>query len=131
MTNGTLKSIQNDFKRIAYSYADALCELFELNKEEGWWIGDDIGGVYCNGDMYCITFDEIRYIVDNGISKDEFLEYEEYVSFCLEFNLSAPNLQSWVYGCHLHSKETIQYLRKLKREFDIANNAFTQAKNKL
>ena len=131
MTNGTLKSIQNDFKRIAYSYADALCELFELNKEEGWWIGDDIGGVYCNGDMYCITFDEIRYIVDNGISKDEFLEYEEYVSFCLEFNLSAPNFQSWVNGCPRHSKETIQYLRKLKREFDIANNAFTQAKNKL
>lgn len=131
MTNGIAKKIRIDFERVVGSYEDALCELFQLNKDDGFWVGDDIGGVYCNGDMFCITFDEMRIVIDNNISKKEFLEYEEYVSFCMEFNKVAPNLQSWIKGCPRHSKETIQKIHDLKRQFDIAVSNFNQEINKL
>ena len=131
MTNGILETIKSDFERVAIQYADALCEFFELDNDESWWIGDDIGGVYCNGDMFSFTFQEIRYVVDNQISKDVYLEYDDYVKFCIEFNQTAPNLMSWVNGCPRHSKEEIQHLRDLQRNFNLAMSAFNQAKNKL
>lgn len=116
----------SDFQNIANEYASNLCKMFELDIEDGWWVGDDVGGVYCNGDMFSITFEEMRYVVDNNISKDDFLEYMEYVSFCLEFNRTAPNLKSWIKGCPRFDEKGIQRLRELKKEFDIALSDFRQ-----
>lgn len=128
MTDGTLQTIKNDFERVAQLYTKQFCKLFELDEDNGWWVADEIGGVYCNGDLFMIAFAEMKIVVDNQIQYDAYMEYVEYCEWANEFGQPAPNLHSWMMGCPRHSKESMQRLRDLKREFEFAcenaKNAF-------
>jgi len=131
MTNGFLEKIKSDFERVAHLYSQQLCKLFGFGEEYGWWVGNKIGGIYCNGDVFMISFQEMRIVVDNQMKEDEYQEYLDYCKWAMDFDKVAPNLQSWLNGCPRYNKEDMQHLRELKRDFDIARNAFIQAKNKL
>lgn len=131
MMSGFLKSIKSDFERVAHLYSQQLCHLFEFGEQYGWWVGDEIGGVYCNGDTFMISFAEMRIVVDNQMKYEDYLEYLDYCDWAMRFDQVAPNLQAWLNGCPRYDKETMQHLRDLKREYDSAMYAFQQAKKKL
>ena len=131
MTNGTTRNIRSEFEQVAKLYSQELCKLFGLDTYYGDWVGDEVGGLYCNGDTFMISFDEMRVVVDNQMKLADYVEYMEYCQWANEFDRVAPNLMSWIKGCPRYSKETMQHLRDLKREYDNAMYAFQQAKKKL
>lgn len=131
MMNGTTRNIRSEFERVANLYLQELCKLFGLDAYYGDWVGDEVGGLYCNGETFMISFDEMRVVVDNQMKLADYVEYMEYCQWANEFDIVAPNLMSWIKGCPRHSKETMQILRDLKHEYDIALAAYHQARIRL
>lgn len=120
-----IKQLRADYDRLANMYLGELIKDYDLDPSYGYWVGDEIGGVYCNGDMFSVSFNDMIFIVDNGISKDEFLEWVDYCLWAHEFGQTVPNLKSWHAGCPRHSKETIGHLTKLKRDLITNINELT------
>ena len=111
------KQIKDNFARACEEYLKALCEMFEMPYEQDAWVAGDIGTIACVGD-YFISMDEIRYIVDNDITFDEYLQYYDYCLEAHEYGITAPNLENWHKGCPRATKEDFANLRKAKQDFD-------------
>lgn len=78
------------------TYAQRLIEQLGLNKDEAYWVSDEIGGTFTYGDWYFLNMEEIVLLVDNCIGFDEFDEwYSQWTDFERE---SRINLRSWIMG---------------------------------
>lgn len=110
--------LKKNFEDAANGYVEALLAMYEFDAFYGYWIANKVGEVYAYGDRHFFNFDDIRYLVDNNVSLDVFEEWEEYCLDSFELNLSTPNLQSWVKGCPRASKEEIQRLKNIKKQFE-------------
>lgn len=117
---GNIKQLKADYERLANMYMAELNELYELDPDYGYWAGNEVGGVYCNGDLFSVTFQDMILIVDYGIPNEEYMEWFDYCLWAHEFGQPEPNLKAWHAGCPRHSKETIDRLTELKR--DLINN---------
>ncbi|MBC8486556.1 MAG: hypothetical protein H8D45_11005 [Bacteroidetes bacterium] len=72
----TKKTLQKRYDSLVGEYVDKLTEGTDYVLE--YWVCDEIGGVVAiSSDVY-ITFDEIKYCVDNGISIDQYGEYQDW-----------------------------------------------------
>lgn len=120
-----LKKLREDYERLANMYLDELVKAYELDPDNGYWVGDEVGGVYCNGDMFSVSFDDMIFIVTYNVPKDEFLEWVDYCLFAHEFGQPEPNLKSWYAGCPRHNKETRDRITELKRNLITEINELT------
>lgn len=65
----------NMYKALANHYLRKLCKQFGYEYSSVEWVRDEPGGTARLGDIF-ITFDDIRYVVDNSIPKEKFLEWD-------------------------------------------------------
>ena len=119
--------VKKDFETACDNYLKAICEMFELFYEEDAWVAGDVGTIACVGD-YFIGFDEIRYIVDNDLTLDEYLQYYDYCLEAHDYGITAPNLENWHKGCPRATKDDFANLRKAKQDFD---NLIKETKERL
>lgn len=61
------------FDKIVEQYVNHFCEKQDL--EFNFWIADDIGGAAYFNSVYTLYFDDIRFDIDNEISKGKIIEY--------------------------------------------------------
>ena len=94
--------IKKQFENTAELYRIELCKMFEFRYGDTYWIGDEVGGTL---DIGCgrltLTYDDMRYIVDNKVTLDEVDEWYDYnnsVAYIKEY-LSMINLKHWHKGC--------------------------------
>lgn len=114
-------ALKRTFEETAIGYLKLLCTDWELDEEYGYWIGDEIGGLYDLADGYVtITYDDMRFCVENDVSLEEYNDWQNYCLFCHEYKQTIPNFKSWHRGCPRISKETRELLKKLKAEFEQA-----------
>ncbi len=87
----------HDFYNIVCdTYAQRLIEQFDLNKEESYWVSNEIGVTLAYSDYYFISMDEVVLLVDNLVSFAEFVEwYEQWTDFDSDNRI---NLRSWIMG---------------------------------
>lgn len=111
------EKIKKDFETACEEYLKALCEMFEMPYEKDAWVGSDVGTVASVGD-YFIGFDEIRYIVDNDLTLDEYLQYYDYCLEAYDYSITAPNLENWHKGCPRATKEDFANIRKAKKHLE-------------
>lgn len=121
------KQLKKDFARACEEYLKALCLMFELPYEQDAWVAGDVGTTACVGD-YFISMEEIRYVVDNNVTYDEYLQYYDYCLEAYEYNITIPSLKSWYKGCPRATKEDFANLRKAKEDFD---NLIKETKERL
>lgn len=70
MTNNNLKQALTG---IMNEYARRFCEMYDFS--EGWWVADDVLGVYCtDGIEVSISASDLAYCVDNEVDPDTFNE---------------------------------------------------------
>ena len=109
-----------------------LCELlrmWELDGYYGYWIGDEVGGVYDYGDgMFTIGIDDMIYCVDCDVTREQYIEWQEYICDATEFGFATPNLRSFVRGCPRTSAETFKRLREIKA---MLNDAVKEEKERV
>lgn len=115
----SVRKLRRDFERVVTGYVTTFSKLFELNQKDCWWVGDRIGlDLFCFGDMYYVTLDEMIYIVENGVTFDEYLAYIDYNEKCAEFKLNGLNLKSWHTGAPRVQEFTFARLSSLKKQID-------------
>ena len=95
-----IETLRHDFEKAVAGYVAAFLKQFDLSEHYCYWVGDRIGvDLFCFNDQYAITLDNMIFIVEEGITFEEFIEWEDYCTKCHEYNMHVMNLESWHKGC--------------------------------
>lgn len=123
MNKANKELLKKNYEKACNDYVKALLQRWELDSYYGFWIDDEIGGLYDYGDgCFTINMCDIVYCVENDVKHDEYLEYLEYNVKCLDYNLHTMNLESWHMGAPRHDFSKLDALRKeLNDEVDELN----------
>ena len=109
------RQLKEQWGKACEGYLCELLRMWELDGSYGYWIGDEVGGVYDYGDgMFTINMDDIIYCVENNVTREQYIEWQEYICDATEFGFATPNLRSFVRGCPRTSAETFKHLREIK-----------------
>lgn len=120
VNEATIQLLHERYECACNGWLLELLNMWELDGAYGYWVGDEPGGVYCYGESITINMEEIIFCVENGVTEEAFMEWSDYCTWANEFNQSTPSLKSWMKGCPRCSKETMEHLTNLKREFEEA-----------
>lgn len=126
--NLTVEKLRKDYERACLAYVDKLKDMWELDSNYIEWIRDEIGGVLDYGcGVFTANMDEIIYCVENNITMDDYIRWQEYCSDCIELGFDAINLHSWNKGCPRIPQETFDKIRQMRKDID---DIINQTKNK-
>ena len=111
------QQLKEQWKKACKGFLDELLRMWELDAYYGYWIGNEDGTLYDYGDgMFTISMDDIIYCVLGDITREQYMEWQEYCCDAAEFGFDTPNLRSWIMGRPRTSKETFDKLRSLKKD---------------
>lgn len=95
-----IEILRRVYKDVCDEYRRRLCEMWDFPFEESWWFSDRIGsGLFLADFWNSIDMEELRYIVENNVTEESWLEYCDF----LESEINADrkpriNLFSWFKG---------------------------------
>jgi glutathione S-transferase len=123
------QQLKEQWKKACRDFLDELLRMWELDAHYGYWIADEDGTLYDYGDgMFTINMDNIIYCVLGDITREQYMEWQEYICDAAEFDFPLPNLRSWMRGCPRTPPEAFEKLRKLKQDL---NDAVEEEKKKI
>ena len=115
------RQLKEQWQKACNGYLVELLRMWELDAYYGYWIDDETGGVYDYGDgMFTISMDDIIYCVLGDITREQYIEWQEYICDASEFGFDTPNLRSWHMGCPRTPQAVFDRLRGMKAELDKA-----------
>lgn len=116
--NSVKRMLRKQWEQACNGYLCELLRVWELYApHNGFWIGDEVGGVYDYADgTLDISIENIIYCVENDVTREQYDEWQQYVCDAAEFHLPTPNLKSWMHGCPRTPPETIKHLQTLKQQ---------------
>lgn len=117
-SKAVLRHLKEQWERACNAYLLELLNAWDMDAQYGYWSRDEVGSVYFYGDNCVIDMDDIRYCVDNGVSREEFMKYSDYNTDVCNLGLDCVNLSSWMHGCPRLSDEQIKNLYDLKKGVD-------------
>lgn len=105
------------FEKGCNEYLRLFCEKHDFDFEDAKesWVRNKVGEVVCVGD-YFVDMNAIITDIERNAPEHEFCDWYYYNIEAHEFNLPAPNFDSWLMGCPRTSEETFAKLRELKAE---------------
>ena len=122
--DSTKAMLREQWEKACNGYLVELLRMWELDAYYGYWIGEEIGGVYdYGGGMFTIGMNDIIYCVEHDIGREQYIEWQEYCCDASEFGFDMPNLKSWIMGCPRTSQEVFKKLREMKKILDDAIKA--------
>ena len=122
--DSTKAMLREQWEKACNGYLVELLRMWELDAYYGYWIGEEIGGVYdYGGGMFTIGMNDIIYCVEHDIGREQYIEWQEYCCDAAEFGFDTPNLKSWMMGCPRTPPEVFEKLRKMKAELNEAIKA--------
>lgn len=93
-----LAQLNGAYEEICQEYVRRLCEAWEIPLEDAWWHGDKIGGGLFLADWWMpLDMQELRYVVENGITHEAWMEYCSFVESEINNEKDRPqiNFHSW------------------------------------
>ena len=118
------RNLREQWLKAVRGYLCELLNMWELDSYYGYWIGDEIGGVYdYGGGTFTIGMDDIIYCVEHDVTEKLYMEWQDYLCDAAEFGFDTPNLKSWMMGCPRTSQEVFKKLREMKKILDDAIKA--------
>ena len=122
--NSVKRMLKEQYEKACNGYLVELLRMWELDAYYGYWIGEEIGGVYdYGGGMFTIGMNDIIYCVEHDIGREQYMEWQDYLCDAAEFGFDTPNLKSWMMGCPRTTPEVFEKLRKMKAELNDAIKA--------
>jgi len=119
--DGIKKMLKDQWEKACNGYLVELLRMWELDAHYGYWIGDEVGGVYDYADgVMTINMDDIIYCVEHDVEYKEYMAWQEYICEAAEFGFDTPNLRAWCRGCPRTPQEVFDHLRELKAKLDKA-----------
>lgn len=117
MNKAHLELLEQHYIDACNDYLRAFCQKYNLVYDKDAWVGNDVGTVACIGD-YFVEMEDIRFMLVNGISWEDFLANMDYNLLAIELGVNTINLRSWCMGCPRLSKEQLQSLISMHKEID-------------
>lgn len=117
-SSALIRHLKEQWEKACNAYLLELVNTWDLDTSYGFWIADDVGGTYAYGDVYFLSMEDIKYCVENNLTREEYVEYQEYNSDACSLGFDNINLRSWHNGCPRLTKEQIQHLYDLKKELN-------------
>lgn len=116
--DAVIRHLKEQWEAACNGYLLELANMWEwdCSGDYGYWIGDNVGGVYAYGDCTFIGMDDIIYCVENSISEKTYDEWQEYCVWANEFNQDTPNLNAWCKGCPRVDEVTQKKLSAMKSD---------------
>lgn len=104
-----MTNLKEKYEILCECYVEAFLRKHNLFDDETGeycdysWVGDDVGSILEVSDYY-ISFDDIRYDINNAIPKDTYFEYYNY---CIEKFLEERkvNYHSYIKGFRFEDKK--------------------------
>lgn len=112
------RKLREDWEKVCNSYLLELLNMWGLEARYGYWIGDEVGGVYDYDTAFTINIDDIIYCVENDVTECEYIDWQDYVSEAAMYGFNTPNLKSWMKGCPRVDREVFDRLSAVKKSFD-------------
>ena len=114
------EQLRTAYEKACSDYLSELLRMWELDGHYGYWISDNVGGVYDYDGGFTINMEDIIYCVENGVTERQYYEWQEYIVDASEFGFDTPNLKSWMHGCPRTPQEIFEKLRAMKRDLAAA-----------
>ena len=113
MNKAHLKLLKENYEKACNDYVAALLNLWELDGFYGYWIGGEVGCVYDYGNgIFTIDMQDIVYCVENGVTSEEYEQWQDYCVKCSEYRLPILNLNAWHKGAPRHDFTKLDALKK-------------------
>lgn len=119
--------LKKNYDDACEAYVGEMLAAFEIDRENCFWVADEVGGVFMVGDMLSLNMQEIVYIVENDIAYDDCVDWQDYNLLANEFNFNMLNIKAWHKRAPRVPQETFDRLRKMKDELE---NLCEETKNK-
>lgn len=97
-------------------YMVELCNMWELDSSNGFWVADEIGGTWCYGETLFIDMDNVKFCVENDVSYSEYMDWLDYCVWAADFDQNVPNLKAWHDGCPRVDAVTQEKLSAMRYE---------------
>ena len=117
-TKGHIRVLMANYEDACNNYLLALLNMWDLDAKNGFWVGNNTGGVYVHEADISLNMSEIIFCVENNVSMETYMEYSEYCLKCKEYNFNIPNLPSYFKGCPTVPQETFDKLDAMKEELN-------------
>lgn len=117
-TKGHIRVLRANYEDACNNYLLALLNMWDLDAKNGFWVGNDTGGVYSHEADISLNMSGIIFCVENNISIETYWKYVEYCTKCSEYNFNIPTLESYNNGCQLVPQETFDKLYAMKEELN-------------
>lgn len=102
---------------------DEFKKKHEFDSPEGYWIGDEVGGVYDFGDTMTFDFRDILIDIKEDAPKDEIEKWQEYNLRIWSVNnmvggvfLKEINYHNWLKGCPRLSEHELDVVEEKWRK---------------
>lgn len=114
------RMLKEQWEKACNGYLVELARMWEwdLCSSYGFWIADEVGGVYSYGELYHIDIEDIIYCVEHDVTSDEYLEHTDYWLKCHEYNFNTLSLKAWHEGASRISQEVFDKLDALKKNLE-------------
>ena len=117
--------LRERYEKAVMDYVNTLLQMWELDVHYGYFIGDEIGGVYDVDGWITIGMQEIIYCVENGVTSEEYEQWQDYGVKCAEYHLPIMNLNAWHKGAPRHDFSKLDAAKKaLEDEIENEKNKF-------
>lgn len=112
--------LKQQYEKACNDYLQVLLKAWELDSHYGYWIADEVGGIYDYDGGFTINMSDIIYCIEHDVTSEQYQEWQDYICDASEFGFTLPNLKSWMMGCPRTDKDTFKHLRDLKLRLEKA-----------
>ena len=113
-----IATLRQNFEKAVEGYLTAFLKQMEWDSYYGYWVADDVTGIYAYGDEMFISLADIIYCVDNNVQEKELIEWQDYNVWAGGMGQSHINLYSWHKGYRGIPKEARNKMDSIKKELD-------------
>lgn len=112
-----LAQLKGAYEEICEEYRKRLCDQWELDIRDSWWIPSDrIGMTLALCDLeYSLGMEDVRLMVDLNVSYEDFLEWWNHCLGDTKYHINAYNYfvngcrpKDLEYGEHKKGKESVE-----------------------
>lgn len=109
------RHLKEQWEKACNAYLCELLRMWELDGHKAYWVCNEVGDVLDYGSgLFTIGMEDIIYCVQSDVTREQYMEWQEYICDASEFGFDTPSLKSWMNGCPRATNEAFEKLRKMK-----------------
>jgi hypothetical protein len=119
MSKSAVENARQKWAEACNLWVYLLCEQWGLDGRRGYWIGDEVGGVWDMDGVVILSMDEIIYAVEHHVA--DVGSYHDWRDYCMdlsELNIGMPSFIEWCKGIKVMDEESLDRLLKMKHDLD-------------